>query len=414
MNLLDKDERIRICIYLIAIFVIQGTIMLLITNNFTSEINRKYINQNLSIVGSVAELDENIAEDIIPIITGKVQGNNELGKRIMKSYSYNEMLKSENNPLIEGTLGGYRALMLISIFVILLLALIGVIYLINPIYKEIILLTRRAENIVENRFTSRNENTYKGSLEKFIYKFNGMEDRILNSIDLLKNEKINLKNIINDISHQLKTPLMALTMYNDILQDHENMETVEIDSFINLSQEQLERMEWLVKTLLKYARLESNVVEYHKEKLSLNNTIEEAINPLIFMAEAKEQNLIFKEEKEINFYHDRAWLGEAISNIIKNAIEHTPTKGKIEVALKETPISITIAIKDNGEGIEQKELKKIFNRFHKGENSLNPSSIGIGLCLSKAIVAAHEGDITVESEFGKGSTFYISFLKIIK
>ncbi|MGL5084741.1 MAG: sensor histidine kinase, partial [Clostridium sp.] len=244
-------------------------------------------------------------------------------------------------------------------------------------------------------------------------KFNKMENRIENSIGLLQDEKINLKNIINDISHQLKTPLMALSMYNEILSDHRNMESEDVDNFISLSKEQLDRMGWLVKTLLKYARLESNVVQYNKEYFSLNNTIEESMNPLQIKANEKNQKLIFNYKEEIEYYHDRKWVAESISNIIKNAIEHTDNNGKIEVSLEQTPISITIAIKDNGEGIEKSEIKKIFNRFHKGESSINPTSIGIGLCLSKSIIQSHNGDITVESKLGVGSIFYITFLKTI-
>ncbi|MGL5694405.1 MAG: sensor histidine kinase, partial [Peptostreptococcaceae bacterium] len=99
--------------------------------------------------------------------------------------------------------------------------------------------------------------------------------------------------------------------------------------------------------------------------------------------------------------------------IIKNAIEHTGENGTIEVGLEETPITIRIWVKDNGEGIDESEIKKIFNRFHKGQNSINPTSIGIGLCLSKSIVKSHNGDITVESELGKGSIFYITFIKTV-
>ncbi|MEW9935518.1 sensor histidine kinase [Clostridium butyricum] len=107
-------------------------------------------------------------------------------------------------------------------------------------------------------------------------------------------------------------------------------------------------------------------------------------------------------------------MSEAISNIIKNAIEHTGERGRIEITLEETPINIVIGIKDTGEGIDNNQLKKIFNRFHKGENSIDPTSIGIGLCLSKAIVRAHNGDITVESKLGVGSIFYITFIKTFK
>ncbi|SCJ89834.1 Phosphate regulon sensor protein phoR [uncultured Clostridium sp.] len=129
-------------------------------------------------------------------------------------------------------------------------------------------------------------------------------------------------------------------------------------------------MEWLVKTLLKYARLESNVVEYHKEKILLNETIEESISPLLIKAKEKKQTLTFSQSKEVYFEHDRKWISEAVSNIIKNAIEHTDINGNIEVELEETPVTVRISIKDNGEGIEESEIKKYLIGFIKERTQL--------------------------------------------
>ncbi|MPQ44802.1 sensor histidine kinase [Clostridium tarantellae] len=412
--LLNGNERAKLGAFLIILFILQGFVFYTLNINTLGKINRRYINQNISIVGEISNYNETLGEKIIPLITGKKQGDYNKGKEIMDRYSYNTNLNYDFNPLFEDINNQWIISLILLITLSTIIILVGVFFITNPMFKQIKILTIRAENIVENKFYS-NEKTYnyKGSLNKFIVKFQLMEDRIKNSISLLKDEKINLKNIINDISHQLKTPLMALAMYNDILKDHKEMDKEEIDDFINLSKEQLERMNWLVKTLLKYARLESNAVEYRKEIFSLKNTVEESINPLKIKAEEKNQVLTFICKKDIEYYHDRKWVGEAISNIVKNAIEHTKENGKIEVNLYETPLSITVSIKDNGEGIEKSELKKIFKRFYKGENSVNPTSIGIGLCLSKSIIQSHNGDINVESELGKGSTFYITFLKTV-
>lgn len=413
----NKDERLKIMIYIFIALVLQGIIFYAIYHSSLKEINNKVIRQNLAIVDKVNQKDKEIIDEIIPIITGKYNiSDNDIsdGTSILSNYSYDNKLNYKDNPLIGDIEGKYIFIIILIIILILILIIGGIMYLINPLYKEIKYLTYRAENIIENKpIDKESVYKYKGSLDKFILKFSMMEDRIYNSIDLLQEEKVNLKNIINDISHQLKTPLMALSMYNEILNDHREMDSGDVDNFIDLSNEQLERMEWLVKTLLKYARLESNVVEYHKENYLLNNTIEESINPLRVKAEEKNQNLVFKADRDVFLYHDRKWISEALSNIIKNAIEHTGINGKIEIGLEETPITVRVWIKDNGEGIKKSEIKKIFNRFHKGENSINPISIGIGLCLSKAIVKAHNGDINVESEVGVGSTFYISFIKVV-
>ncbi|WP_195986549.1 HAMP domain-containing sensor histidine kinase [Clostridium sp. D53t1_180928_C8] len=413
----NKDERLKIITYVFIALLIQGIVFYIIFYSSIKSINSRIINQNFSILSFVNNKDSNLARDIVPIITGKIiSDSNSIsnGEEILSKYSYDDSLNYKNNPLIGTSINRYMSLIGGVCIITLLIISGGIIWLINPLYKEIKYLTYRAETILENKNIEDEMNfKYRGSLDKFILKFSMMEERIHNSMSLLNEEKINLKNIINDISHQLKTPLMALSMYNEILTDHRNMEYEDIDNFIDSSNEQLDRMEWLVKTLLKYARLESNVVEYHKESFSLNNTIEESISPLKVKASEKKQELSFKYDKQINFYHDRKWIAEALSNIIKNAIEHTDVNGKIEVGVEETPITIRVYVKDNGEGIDKDEIKKIFNRFYKGENSINPTSIGIGLCLSKAIVKAHNGDITVESEVGKGSIFYITFIKSI-
>ncbi|ACD51855.1 histidine kinase [Clostridium botulinum] len=414
ITLYYKDERVKLSLFILSVFIIQGIIFGVIYFNSILAINKDVITQNSSIIGELYLKDKELALEIIPIITGKKLNNVEIGEKILSDYSYNTALKYNNNPVIGNVTQSTVLLFEILILVTFLILIIGSFIIMNPLYNEIKYLTHRAESIVENKIIHNDKQySYRGSLDKFILKFNLMEDRIKNSIGLLQEEKINLKNIINDISHQLKTPLTALSMYNDIISDHREMNNEDLDNFINLSKDQLERMEWLVKTLLKYARLESNVVEYNKEMFSIKNTIEESINPLKVKAKNKNQSLILKCEKDIEYYHDRKWVSEAISNIVKNAIEHTENNGKIEINLYETPITITISIKDNGEGIEKEELKKIFNRFYKGETSINPTSIGIGLCLSKSIIKAHDGDITVESYLGKGSIFYITFLKTV-
>ncbi|MGL5329904.1 MAG: sensor histidine kinase, partial [Peptostreptococcaceae bacterium] len=401
-----KDERLKIVLLVAVIFIIQSICMSLVFISSLRDVNSRFIKQNTAIVNKVSENNEDIVNDIVPIITGKVNLDEEdlsKGTAILSAYSYNKDVSYKDNPFIGNLNNKYIVVIILIALFTVGITIAGILYFINPLFKEIRYLTYRAENILEKKSNDKQRAyKYEGSLDKFVLKFYMMEDRINNSISLLQEEKINLKNIINDISHQLKTPLMALSMYNDILVDDKNMEREDVDNFLNLSSEQLQRMDWLVKTLLKYARLESNVVEYHKENRLLNNTVEESINPLMIKAKEKNQILEFKAEKEIYFNHDRKWISEALSNIIKNAIEHTGENGRIEVGLEETPITIRIWVKDNGEGIDKSEIRKIFNRFHKGQNSINPTSIGIGLCLSKSIVKSHDGDISVESELGRG------------
>lgn len=411
----NKDERLKLIVFILLAFLLQGILVTYTYKISLKEINTKILNQNYEMLGYINSKDSLLADDIVPIITGKSEENAELkkyGKEVLSNYSYDDEVTYDKNPLIKDNERIYVFYLCMILLIIFVIVIFGVIVFLNPLYEEVNHLTFRAENIVENKkINTLNKQTYSGSLDKFIIKFNMMEERIDNSINLLQEEKVNLKNIISDISHQLKTPLMALTMYNDILEDHRNMEVNEVDNFISLSNEQLKRMDWLVKTLLKYARLEGNVVEYNKENYPVNSTIEEVVASLKIKAREKSQVVSFLNNKDINLYHDRKWISEALSNIIKNAIEHTGTGGEIVIGLEETPMIVRIWIKDNGEGIPKEEIKKIFNRFYKGQNSINPTSIGIGLCLSKSIIKSHHGDITVESKENEGSIFYITFLK---
>lgn len=280
-----------------------------------------------------------------------------------------------------------------------------------PIFNKLKVLGNLADNMVEGKFNSEIIDFKEGELFIFYNKFLSMGERLKKALNDLQNEKILLKDIISDISHQLKTPLVALISYNDILKNHESMSVEDKNMFIEFTSKQLDRMEWLITTLLKYARIESNVVKYNKDTIPLKETIVNAIGPLRLKAEEKSQKIILNCHSQGYYLHDKKWMEEAISNIIKNAIEHTENNGIIDIKLEETPLSIGISIKDNGEGIRKDEIRKIFNRFYKGENSLNPTSIGIGLSLSRKIIEAHNGTITVESQINKGTTFYITFLK---
>ena len=147
--------------------------------------------------------------------------------------------------------------------------------------------------------------------------------------------------------------------------------------------------------------------------IPLSESIRYAIAPLKVSANDKNQSIELLINSEGYYFHDKKWIAESLSNIIKNAIEHTNINGKIKITLEETPMSISITISDNGEGIDEDELKNIFKRFYKGKSSINPKSVGIGLSLSKKIIEAYGGSISVKSKHEKGTIFNIIFLKVI-
>ena len=414
MRLLKNKEVKLIIITSLITFLVFLTAFIFITYNWFNDINKKYIDQNTALVGVIIENNPEIEEEIVPIITkGNINEYYELGNNILDKYYYNENLNPIKNPILKDSYSNLKLTIILLWILFFIVVMILILKIISPIFNNIKKLGERADEMVEGNFNSTELKFEEGDFYVFYNKFIHMGERLENALKDLKDEKINLKDIINDISHQLKTPLSALIAYNDILKNHENMDVEAKSKFIEMTSEQLDRMDWLITTLLKYARIESNAVSYNKEMIPLSESIKYAIAPLKVSANDKKQKIELDFNSEGYYFHDKKWIAESLSNIIKNAIEHTDINGKIKITLEETPMSISITISDNGEGIEKSELKNIFKRFYKGKNSINPKSIGIGLSLSKKIIEAHGGSITAESELGKGTNFNIILLKVI-
>ena len=414
MRLLKNKEVKLIIITSLITFLVFLTAFIFITYNWFNDINKKYIDQNTALVGVIIENNPEIEEEIVPIITkGNINEYYELGNNILDKYYYNENLNPIKNPILKDSYSNLKLTIILLWILFFIVAMILILKIISPIFNNIKKLGERADEMVEGNFNSTELKFEEGDFYVFYNKFIHMGERLENALKDLQDEKVNLKDIINDISHQLKTPLSALIAYNDILKNHENMDIETKSKFIEMTSEQLDRMDWLITTLLKYARIESNAVSYNKEMIPISESIRYAIEPLKVSANNKKQSIELDFNSEGYYFHDKKWIAESLSNIIKNAIEHTDINGKIKITLEETPMSISITISDNGEGIEKSELKNIFKRFYKGKNSINPKSIGIGLSLSKKIIEAHGGSITAESELGKGTNFNIILLKVI-
>ena len=182
-------------------------------------------------------------------------------------------------------------------------------------------------------------------------------------------------------------------------------------TFLLNNQSQLHRMNWLIQSILKLAKLDANAIELVKENQSLNETVQDAVDALESKAFEGNVKIVLKEKEEIIFEHDRLWLEEALINIIKNGIEHTQKGGEILIELTESLVYQRVTIEDSGEGIREADLPNIFKRFYKAKTSKNKDSVGIGLALAKSIVESHNGMIEAKSEVGVGTKFTITFLK---
>ena len=228
--------------------------------------------------------------------------------------------------------------------------------------------------------------------------------------EISKKDKENLKMSVEDISHQLKTPLTSITIMLDNLKDNPNMDEETRQKFIFEISKQVEWINWLVISMLKLSKLDADVVQFSKEKINLDKLISEIIKNLEIPIEIKNQKIIIEGDKNVSFVGDYKWQQEAITNIIKDCIEHNKENGKIYIKYEENTLFTKITIKDEGEGISKEDLKHIFERFYKGKNS-SENSVGIGLALAKNIIEKNNGMINCKSELDKGTEFMIKYMK---
>ena len=230
-------------------------------------------------------------------------------------------------------------------------------------------------------------------------------------IEKEKHHRIFLKETISDISHQLKTPLAALQMYNEIILDEKTGNKV-VEDFVQKSQRELLRMENLIQNLLKLAKIDAGTIVLEKNSRELKPFLEECRIVLMTRAERENKKINLVCDLSIRMSFDEIWLGEALENIIKNALDHTKETDQIEICGVENSLLIEITIKDNGAGIDPEDIHHTFERFYRSRYSKDHQGIGIGLALSKTIIEKHGGTITVYSELGKGTVFHVIFPKL--
>lgn len=228
--------------------------------------------------------------------------------------------------------------------------------------------------------------------------------------EISRHDKENIKMSVEDISHQLKTPLTSIMIMLDNLKDNPNMDEDTKQRFIFEISKQVDWINWLVISILKLSRLEANVVKFSDNKINVKKFIDEIIDNLEIPIEIKNQKIIIEGNEDASFIGDYKWQQEAITNIIKNAIEHNKENGKITIKYEENVLFTKITIIDEGQGIAKEDLKHIFERFYKAQNS-SDNSVGIGLSLAKNIIEKNNGMINCKSEIGNGTEFIVKYMK---
>lgn len=227
--------------------------------------------------------------------------------------------------------------------------------------------------------------------------------------NLYKNHQERLAEAIADISHQLKTPLTSMSVMADLL-DHDQLEPEKRAQFTKSLQIQVERMNWLLSSLLKLSKIDAGTAVFRKDQVRVVDLLEQVKLPMLIPIEIKGIHLSIHGDENISYVGDFNWTNEALINILKNGVEHTPEGGTISIDFSDNPIYVEILIRDNGKGIDKADLPYIFKRFYRGKNA-STDSVGIGLAMAKSIIRSQNGDLTVSSQEEKGTTFSIKFYK---
>lgn len=226
--------------------------------------------------------------------------------------------------------------------------------------------------------------------------------------DLNHQERQNLETALADISHQLRTPLTSLQVTLDNLYDDPEMPRELRQDFLRSAGQQVEAMSDLVMTLLNLARLDNKTIQMHNESLTASELLMAVRQKVEVLADIAEVEIISSGDLEGKIDLDLKWQTEALANIIKNCIEHSPTGAVININVKVSPLFAKFVITDHGEGIPAGEVRHVFERFYRASNAID-GSIGIGLSFAKAIIEANGGQITVKSTEGEGTEFCVKY-----
>lgn len=363
------------------------------------------------IMGKISESNPEIdSREIIEILnSAKNTEQYEKGQKELSKYGI-EIDKINSIKLIENQMKTNLKLNILIIVLFSILWMTIIILYLRKRDKKIKQITNYINQIKNKKYDLNiEENTEDelSNLKNELYKITIM---LKEESEISKKDKENLKMSVEDISHQLKTPLTSITIMLDNLKDNPNMEEKTKQKFIFEISKQVEWINWLVISMLKLSKLDANVVQFYDEKINLNKFIGEIIKNLEIPIEVKNQKIIIDGNENVSFIGDYKWQQEAITNIIKNCIEHNANNGTIYINYEENSLFTKITIRDEGEGISKEDLKHIFERFYKGKNS-SENSVGIGLALAKNIIEKNNGMINCKSELDKGTEFVIKYMK---
>jgi signal transduction histidine kinase len=406
----DKSVRRQVAVTVIILlaFILLGQ---LIVARMAEDYKKAMLEHDYAVAGYLSRCGVDNSRIVTAFTRDKTGADTEIGLSLLSSSGYMESMQNSLLPVVESFHQKF-ALTVLSFSVLFSLVLLTVLFLGEQYRgKQLETAAVQLRLFMDGDTAVRLSDCGEGSLSRLFAAINTMATSLTAHIDKEKQNRQFLKDTISDISHQLKTPLAALQMYNEIIRDEKTGNEV-VESFTDKSRRELERMENLIQNLLKLARLDAGTIELEKVVLNLNGFLKRCIGSFATRAKQEGKSISLQCNDGLMLCFDQTWLGEAVGNIIKNALDHTGSGDSIEISCEEAMAATEIIIRDNGAGIHPEDIYHIFKRFYRSRFSKDKQGVGIGLALSKAIVEKHGGTITVRSELGQGADFHLIFPKL--
>ena len=406
MSLLHDKYNRWYCIFIAALVPLLFLIVLTVIDTQTAAAKEMFLTHDNAIATSL--LEEGVSKEVIATALMNTETDT-TGNKFLAGIGLSNNTDIENLPYVSIV----KNTTLISLFVMLflwtLLLFLGTMLFLY--HRE--RLYKKSENIIKDyidgNYTVHLPQSNEGNIYQFLASVDQLATMLQAKNDTEQKTKEFLKNTISDISHQLKTPLSALVMYQEIIENEpDNPETVR--EFSLKSGTALKRIEQLIQSILKITRIDAGSIYFEKSNYSIPDILSHAISELTTRANNEKKEIVINGDLEQMLYCDIEWTGEAIGNIVKNALDHTDVGGKITISWERTPAMIRIFITDNGHGIAQEDIHHIFKRFYRSKNTSDSQGIGLGLPLAKAVVEGQGGILSVQSERLQGTTFTLSFL----
>ena len=404
--MINKESLKKVVITgLILILISSLTIFIVLTiqyKNYEKIVNLTVSNLIDEIMKKYPETDE---QELIRIINSE---NQEQKDEVLSKYGY-----TNNISYIKELENSMNTSIRINIAIIILLGVIAIIVALiytNKRDKSLRSINKYLDKVNNGKYEIKIEDNGEDEISRLRNELYKTTILLRESAENSEKEKTNLSNSLADISHQLKTPLTSIRIMLDNIEENPNMDEKTRNEFIEEISRQIDWISSLVISLLKLAKFDAGAIIMQDTQINVKKLIDNVINNLAIMIDIKNIKIEEKIDEDVILRADYNWQLEALTNIIKNCIEHSKEDSKIKIEVENNSIFVKIKITDEGEGIAKEDLSHIFERFYKSKQA-SENSIGIGLSLAKTIIEKENGYIKVDSELGKGTTFEIKYLK---